>query len=276
MKLLVILLMTLLFGCSSFPKPDMGLRNNLIDVRNSGSITSGTITVKTRIYMPDHSLYRARDVGKHVKRVNETLKLLDDRLNLIDGAWSILKIRRRSQHHMDRSTKYSAIFTSDIDVNFYEDSSVFAHKLAFGSVSHKTPEYVKKNNGIIMLTEDITFVDIDNRKWVAKKGTLSDGASIPIIFQTLYGDPMDEKLFIPAILHDYWCDKRNLINNPDRVKFTSREVNIMFYQALRHFGVDEQKAIEMFVAVELGGPSWSWDDESMYIRFQEDIPFQKR
>lgn len=101
----------------------------------------------------------------------------------------------------------------------------------------------------------LDFVDGSGATWVAPKGIVTDGASIPPIFVSIIGDPTSPEFVNAAAVHDAYCG----IGNEQGLNFqtaTWQRVHIMFYDALRVGGVPEIKAKLMFAAVWLGGPRW--------------------
>jgi len=104
------------------------------------------------------------------------------------------------------------------------------------------------NNGkTIKLLEDISFIDSKDKKWTAKKGMPSDGASIPRTFWTLIGSPLQGPYVRPAVIHDQYCITRT---EPWKM------VHWMFYEAMLVAGVGKIKAKTMYTAVMSLGPRW--------------------
>ncbi|MEB8386837.1 DUF1353 domain-containing protein [Rhodobacteraceae bacterium KMM 6894] len=101
----------------------------------------------------------------------------------------------------------------------------------------------------------LDFVDGGEATWIAPKGIVTDGASIPPIFVPIIGAPTSPEFVNAAAVHDAYCG----IGNEQGAKFQSKpwqQVHIMFYDALLVGGVPELKAKLMFAAVWLGGPRW--------------------
>jgi hypothetical protein len=101
----------------------------------------------------------------------------------------------------------------------------------------------------------LDFVDGGEATWIAPKGIVTDGASIPPIFVSIIGAPTSPEFVNAAAVHDAYCG----IGNEQGAKFHSetwQRVHIMFYDALLVGGVPELKAKLMFAAVWLGGPRW--------------------
>lgn len=105
------------------------------------------------------------------------------------------------------------------------------------------------------MARDLQFVDSAQKTWVAPKGTLTDGASIPAVFVTMVGAPTSKEFVNAAAIHDAYCG----IGNAELSQYHSeawQDVHRMFYDALRVGGTPSRKAKIMFAAVYLGGPRW--------------------
>lgn len=99
------------------------------------------------------------------------------------------------------------------------------------------------------------FYDNQRAEWQAPADTLTDGASIPLLFVPLVGSPQTPEFRAAAALHDAYCG----IGNEDGPVWhgeTWPRVHRMFYDALVVGGVPPAKAKVMFAAVWLGGPRW--------------------
>ena len=105
----------------------------------------------------------------------------------------------------------------------------------------------------VVLVKPFEYDDADGMKWPVPVGTMSDGASIPQIFWSFIGGPLEGKYRNAAVIHDYYCDYR------------VREweaVDRVFYDAMITSGVDRLKAKVMYAAVRWGGPHW--DDQAIH------------
>ena len=104
--------------------------------------------------------------------------------------------------------------------------------------------------------EQMNFIDGSDFRWIAPRGTQTDGASIPPVFIPIVGQPTAPEFANAAAVHDAYCG----IGNEDGAVYQTApwyQVHVMFYDALRAGGVPEIKAKTMFAAVWLGGPRWS-------------------
>lgn len=103
---------------------------------------------------------------------------------------------------------------------------------------------------------DLKFVDSSSKSWVAPKGTLTDGASIPPMFVPMVGAPTSKEFVNAAAIHDAYCGIGNDAL-PQYHSETWQNVHRMFYDALRVGGTQPKKAKIMFAAVYIGGPRWT-------------------
>ncbi|CDG81234.1 DUF1353 domain-containing protein [Janthinobacterium agaricidamnosum] len=101
--------------------------------------------------------------------------------------------------------------------------------------------------GQCTLKNKLHFKDADHVEWEAKAGLVTDGASIPGIFQPIIGAPFDPSFIKAAIIHDHYCDRH--------VR-PWRQTHKVFYEGLIDQGVSMVKAKTMYLAVMLGGPKW--------------------
>src|SRR5471032_164643 len=103
-------------------------------------------------------------------------------------------------------------------------------------------------SGQCTLKNKLHFKDASNVEWEAKAGLVTDGASIPGIFQPIIGAPFDPSFINAAIIHDHYCDRH--------VR-PWRQTHYVFYEGLIDQGVSMAKAKTMYLAVMLGGPKWT-------------------
>ncbi len=96
--------------------------------------------------------------------------------------------------------------------------------------------------------ESLRFVDHTGVQWLVPAGFVTDGASIPPIFQPIVGRPFDDRFIRAAIVHDYYCVKH--------VR-TWPQTHRVFYEGLVAQNVDLIKAKLMYFAVVIGGPKWA-------------------
>lgn len=101
--------------------------------------------------------------------------------------------------------------------------------------------------GQCKLKNALRFTDSANVVWEAKAELLTDGASIPGIFQPFIGSPFDPTFIKAAVIHDHYCDRH--------VRPWT-QTHRVFYEGLIAGGVSRAKAKTMYFAVFLGGPKW--------------------
>lgn len=97
----------------------------------------------------------------------------------------------------------------------------------------------------VRLLADYIWEDSRGHNWIAKEGTICDGASIPRPAWWLIGSPFTGKYRNAAIPHDaYYMDHRGR---------TRLEVDKAFYEQMREDGVGRFKAWLIYKAVRIGG-----------------------
>jgi hypothetical protein len=100
-----------------------------------------------------------------------------------------------------------------------------------------------------LLMDDIYFVDPQKFVWKAGKGDVTDGASIPDLFQPIIGGPFEAGYLPAAVIHDHYTDKAHRVRS---WQATAR----VFYQAMVVNGVNIIRAKTMYFAVYAFGPHW--------------------
>ena len=103
------------------------------------------------------------------------------------------------------------------------------------------------NERLVVASDSFAFYDNHGVKWVADKGEVTDGASIPGLIKLFLGRSFREPYLPAATLHDIYC----------RSKTRSCAATAdMFCQALITNGVDYVRAGAMWSAVRAFGPHW--------------------
>jgi hypothetical protein len=97
------------------------------------------------------------------------------------------------------------------------------------------------------LLADFAYVDPNGKRWLAPKGSVINGASIPQAFWTTEGSPYVGDYRRASVVHDVACVEKS---EP------SKDVHRMFYNAMLCDGVASGKAYRMYSAVYWFGPSW--------------------
>ena len=100
-----------------------------------------------------------------------------------------------------------------------------------------------------IVQDDVYFVDPDKLVWKADKGDITDGASIPAIFQPIIGNAFENDFLPAAIIHDHYTTKEHYVR-------TWKATALMFYQAMVVKNVPAIKAKTMYYAVYTFGPHW--------------------
>ncbi len=104
---------------------------------------------------------------------------------------------------------------------------------------------------MFILMEDLSYVDRHGRRWTAKNGLKTNGASIPQFLWSVMGSPMTGAYRRAAFVHDQECGEPTA---------TTEEVNKMFYSACRCGGTPDVDARWMYWAVSHFGPSWHFQN----------------
>lgn len=103
------------------------------------------------------------------------------------------------------------------------------------------------NSRKMRLLKTVSYQDKNGKKWLAKKGAIIDGASIPRPFWFFIGSPFSGKYRRSSVIHDVFCTKRT---EPHK------QVHKMFFEAMRVDKVNYFKAKAMYFAVKIAGPKW--------------------
>jgi hypothetical protein len=91
------------------------------------------------------------------------------------------------------------------------------------------------------------FTDVGDVEWIAPKGTIADGASIPQPFWSIIGGPLEGRYRNASVIHDAYCESKSR---------SWESVHLAFYYAMRASGVTPIKAKVMYFAVAAFGPRW--------------------
>ena len=97
------------------------------------------------------------------------------------------------------------------------------------------------------LTQRFAYIDPRGKEWVAPKGSVVNGASIPGSLWSVVGGPFEGQYRHASVIHDVGCEE-----------MTSKweDVHLMFYEACRCGGVSEARGKMMYYAVYNFGPRW--------------------
>lgn len=100
------------------------------------------------------------------------------------------------------------------------------------------------------LLKDFAFNAPDGKRWIAPKGSVVNGASIPSVLWSTVGPPFVGDYRRATVIHDVASDERT---EPHE------QVHRVFYYAMRADGVSWLKANTMYQAVKRFGPTWNVD-----------------
>jgi Protein of unknown function (DUF1353) len=134
----------------------------------------------------------------------------------------------------------------------------------FGRFSGQPIVELQSDGRKIKLLVALEFTDADGLAWVVPAGYISDGASIPRLFWTPVGGPLDGAYRDAAIIHDYYCE-HYAKPWPEDYKRDWQRVHRAFYYGIRARGVAETKAKLMYGAVYYFGPRWEWSGDRVRL-----------
>ena len=107
-------------------------------------------------------------------------------------------------------------------------------------------EWCKGENGPdrdMKLLEEFKYTDPNGREWVAPKGSVVDGASIPRPLWTAVGSPYTGDYRRASILHDVACHDPSI---------SRKDADRMFYYACRAGGCSKAQSALLYAGVRLG------------------------
>ena len=115
-----------------------------------------------------------------------------------------------------------------------------------------------------LTNEGLTFIDPRGVKWVAPKGTLTDGASVPRIALPITDGRFSGKFLKAAVVHDAYCQKENETQTPKQYRSKPwKAVHRMFYEGILAGGTSPSLALTMYFGVWIGGPRWDDPDRDL-------------
>lgn len=118
--------------------------------------------------------------------------------------------------------------------------------------------------------EKLVFVDAAGGEWLAPKGTLTDGISVPRLALWLTDGRFAKESLKAAVVHDAHCQSENETRTPDQYRTKPwKTVHRMFYEACIAGGTFPLKAKILFAGVWLGGPRWN-DPDRMLDQISDD------
>jgi hypothetical protein len=108
-------------------------------------------------------------------------------------------------------------------------------------------EWLEDDPRKMRLLETLYYTDKAGRLWVALKGSIIDGASIPKFFWRVIGSPFVGKYRRPSVIHDVYCE--------NQVR-PHQEVHDVFEEMMEVDDVSDIKRASMYNAVDTFGPKW--------------------
>lgn len=141
----------------------------------------------------------------------------------------------------------------------YQTLDIFEHEAHFSafapsSITLKEVEHTQLKE---LVDEELRFIDSMGTAWIAPKGTLTDGASVPRLALWVTEGRFAPHLLKAAIIHDAYCGGENAERTRDQfMRRPWRAVHRMFHEALVAGGTPPLEAKIMFAAVWLSGPRW--------------------
>lgn len=127
-----------------------------------------------------------------------------------------------------------------------------------------------ENDRNMQMLEEFSYTDPHGRVWIAKKGDIINGASIPRPLWSTVGSPYTDDYRRASIIHDVACDTPAV----DR-----KEADRMFYSACRAGGCNGTQASLLYVGVRLGTwaannlPEQSIAPQKLLFRKKIAVPF---
>ncbi|MBB3697092.1 DUF1353 domain-containing protein [Flammeovirga yaeyamensis] len=103
----------------------------------------------------------------------------------------------------------------------------------------------------MVLLDDLSFTDHDQKVWNVPLGAEINGASIPSSLWNIVGSPFVGKYRRASVVHDYFAGEGH---NPNVSYQERREADKMFYEACRTDGCSWKCAALLYLGVSIG--SW--------------------
>jgi Protein of unknown function (DUF1353) len=111
----------------------------------------------------------------------------------------------------------------------------------------KSGRFELLSNGKLQTLSPVVYRDHEGELWIAPAGFASDGLSVPRVFWSLLGAPIDGRSTQAAIIHQYYCETRTR---------TWEATHKMLYESLVASGVPSTQANLLYFAVSRFGPRW--------------------
>lgn len=107
-------------------------------------------------------------------------------------------------------------------------------------VGNVDARWLDNNAREMMLLSDFTYIDPTGFHWVAQKGTIINGASIPSIFWPIVGSPFNGRYRFASVIHDAYCLYQTQ---------TSNQTHYAFYLMMLAEGFSPSRARAFYNAV---------------------------
>jgi len=99
----------------------------------------------------------------------------------------------------------------------------------------------------MLLLSAVMFTDKNCITWIAKQGSIIDGASIPKLFWRIIGSPFVGQFRRASVIHDVYCESKSRPH---------KDVHQVFYEMMLCDNVPLWKSKFMYWAVKSFGPKW--------------------
>lgn len=123
-----------------------------------------------------------------------------------------------------------------------------------------------KGDRLMILKEDFSYVDKTGKEWLALKGGVINGATIPRKLWSLIGSPFIGLYRRASVVHDYFVGEGD---NPNVTYEERRKADKMFFRACRTDGCSWRFAAMLYIGVSIG--SWSSRNELKHSLFDENL-----
>jgi len=111
--------------------------------------------------------------------------------------------------------------------------------------------------GVYKTLTDLTFYSSKMNCYMSVyAGYITDGFSIPQLFETITGGRWEQKSNMPAVLHDSLCQKKGYTFCSEFHPVTFKQANDLFDEAMKACGFSWLKRIVFRAAVELNVNRW--------------------
>lgn len=124
-----------------------------------------------------------------------------------------------------------------------------SHAGEWGSfVGSVTTRWLPDNRNMELL-EEFRYIGPDNVTWIAPKGSIVNGASIPQFAWSIIGGPYEGAYRNASVIHDVACEQKSR---------HWKDVHRAFFTAMKASDVSSLKAKLMYAAVYHFGPRWGF------------------